>query len=358
MRVAINCAIATRGISGTSRVLSNLLCALREIPSVEVYETWPKHPLRKSRVWNAAAQASWDLYRAAHEARSAEVFISPCNVGRAGKGQRHVLVLLDTMVLDRPDLFDRGYALYARALFGLSVRRADSILVPSLYTKRCLEMRWPDAPPVTVAPLPLRTETPGRRRQPTNPLADPTDPKSILMVGATERHKRQATGIAAVKLAREASGENLHLTIVGPRGHAEGEIAAAMQAADPDRSWISREVNVPEAKLEKLYENAWLLLQPSLMEGYGLPVGEAAIRGVPALHSGQGALSEIAPKAVAWPEEPASYASEICLLLDDARYSQAVAGALHAAGAHTQTRFAQHVAEAIAIPHAVPIPCA
>jgi glycosyltransferase involved in cell wall biosynthesis len=178
------------------------------------------------------------------------------------------------------------------------------------------------------------------------------------MVGATEPHKRQVTGITAVKLARDTSGEDLRLTIVGPRGHAEEEIAAAMQAADPGRGWISRRINVPEAELEKLYERAWLLLQPSLMEGYGLPVGEAAIRGVPALHSGQGALSEIAPKAVASPEEPASYASEICLLLDDARYSQAVAASLLAAGAHTQTRFAQHVAEAIAIPDALPIPCA
>lgn len=350
MRVAINCAIATRGISGTSRVLDDLLCALREIPDVETRETWPGHPLRRSRVWNAAAQASWDLYRAAHESRSADVFISPCNVGRACGDQRHVLVLLDTMVLDRPDLFDRGYALYARAFFGPSVRRADRILVPSLYTKRCLELRWPDAPPVTVARLPLQRKSSGLRK--------PANPRSIMMVGATEPHKRQATGIAAVKLAREASGEDLRLTIVGPRGHAENEIAAAMRAADPDRSWISRAVNVSETELEKLYESAWLLLQPSLMEGYGLPVGEAAIRGVPVLHSGQGALSEIAPKAVTSPEEPAGYASEICLLLDDARYSDAAAVSLLVAGAHTRARFAQHVAEAITFPGTGPIACA
>jgi glycosyltransferase involved in cell wall biosynthesis len=349
MRVAINCAIATRGISGTSRGLSHLLTALGEIPDTEVLEAWPSHGLRRSRVWNAGAQASWDLYLAARESRSADVLISPCNVGRARRGQRHVLVLHDTMVLDRPDLFDRGYALYAQAFFGHSVRHADIVLVPSRYTKKCLETRWTDAPPVVVAAWPLQAKP---------RLERPIDPKLVLMIGATEPHKRQAMGIAAVELAREASGEDLRLTIVGPRGHAEEAIAAAMRAADPDRSWISRRVNVPQAELERLYENAWLLLQPSLMEGYGLPVGEATIRGVPALHSGQGALSEIAPKAVTSPEEPASYASEICLLLDDARYSDAVAVSLLAAGAHTQTRFAEHVAESIAFPDAGPIPCA
>ncbi len=339
MRVAINCAIATRGISGTLRGLNYLLTALGEIPDTELQEIWPSHGLRSNRVWNAGVQASWDLYLAARESRSADVLISPCNVGRARGSQRHVLVLHDTMVLDRPDLFDRGYALYARALFGHSVRHADVILVPSLYTKQCLETRWTDTPPVMVAAWPLQAIQPR--------LEHPTDPKLVLMVGATEPHKRQAIGIAAVKLAREASGEDLRLTIVGPRGHAEEEVAAAMRAADPDRSWISREVDVPQVELEKLYESAWLLLQPSLMEGYGLPVGEAAIRGVPALHSGQGALSEIAPMAVASPADPTNYASEICSLLDRERYSKSSSTALTAAGQLTMTNFTRTVAKAI-----------
>ncbi len=340
MRVAINCAVTTRGISGTSRGLNYLLTALDEIPDTEVQEIWPSHGLRRNRVWNAGTQASWDLYLAARESQSADVFISPCNVGRSSRGQRHVLVLHDTMVLDRPDLFDRGYALYARALFGHSIRHADIVLVPSHYTKKCLEARWVDTSPVMVAAWPLKTKSLQLQR--------PTNPKRVLMVGATEPHKRQTMGIAAVKLAREASGEDLRLVIVGPRGHAEEAIAAAMRAADPDRSWISRRVDVPQIELEELYESSWLLLQPSLMEGYGLPVGEAAVRGIPALHSGQGALSEIAPKAVASPAEPTDYASEICSLLDRERYSKASSAALAAAGQLTMAKFTQTVAQAVA----------
>jgi glycosyltransferase involved in cell wall biosynthesis len=341
MRVAINCAVATRGYSGTERALSHLLRALRDVPWVDEHQVWPGVGLRRNSLWNASVQASWDLYYAARTSGPAEVLISPCNIGRSRADQRHVLVMHDTMVLDMPDRFDRGYALYARALFGLSVRWADGILVPSAYTRSRLEARWPEAPPITVAPWPLqprqsRCDSPYTRAR-----------KPILMVGATEPHKRQCTGIDAAKLARELSGEDLRLIIVGPRGRAENEVASSIKRADPKEAWISRRTNVPQAQLEALYDDAWLLLQPSLLEGYGLPVGEAAITGVPVLHSGRGALSEIAPKAVAPPDSPSAYAAEICLLLNEDHYALAVDASHQAARRHTHAHFTDRVTHVI-----------
>jgi glycosyltransferase involved in cell wall biosynthesis len=339
MRVGINCAIATRGISGSSRGLDHLLRALHEIADLDIAEAWPNVGLRQNRVWNAVAQAGWDLYSAARATPSAEVFISPCNIGRAGSRQRHVLVLHDTMVLDRPDLFDPAYARYARLLFGYSVRGADAILVPSRYTESRLLARWPDAPPVLVAPWPLEVSRHGPR--------DSAAPRNVLMVGATEPNKQHVLGIAAVELARKCSQEDLYLTIVGPCGRGELEVAAALEAADPNRLWTARKVNASDAELDALYRSAWLLLQPSQMEGYGLPVGEAASRGIPVFHSGRGALSEIAPAAVASPDDPASYAAQICSLLEPERYDKASAASIAAAGQHTQRSFTETVARAV-----------
>lgn len=340
MQVAVNGAIAGRGISGSSRGLGHLLESLHAIPHFDVSESRPAYGLRQSRLWNAAAQASWDLYSAARKCRLADVLISPCNVGRAYGRQRHVLVLHDTMVLDRPDLFDRGYALYARTLFGMSVRSADVILVPSHFTEQCLKAHWPDAPPVMVAPWPLRAAPAA--------LGPKSGGRRILMVGATEPHKRQVVGVAAVKRAREHSGEDIWLTVLGPCGRSERAVLDALSEADPDRSWTSRMVGVSQAELERVYQDTWLLLQPSQMEGYGLPVGEAASLGIPTVHSGLGALSEIAPRAVASPDDPESYASEICALLDHERYSLACLAALTAAGEHTVARFTRTVAGAVA----------
>jgi glycosyltransferase involved in cell wall biosynthesis len=339
MRVGINCAIATRGISGSSRGLDHLLGALHEIADLDVMEAWPTGGFRRSRLWNAVTQASWDLHLAARSTPSAEVFISPCNIGRAARRQHHMLVLHDTTVLDHPNLYDPGYARYARTLFGRSVHSADVILVPSHYTQRCLVARWPDAPPVLVAPWPLEQRAPERYGSDAS--------KQILMVGATEPNKQHTLGIAAVELARQRSQEHLCLTIIGPRGRAEREVAATLGAADPDKKWTARKINVSDTELEELYRSAWLLLQPSQIEGYGLPVGEAASRGIPVLHSGRGALNEIAPAAVASPDDPASYAAEICALLERGRYSRAVVASITAARQHTREHFIETVALAL-----------
>jgi glycosyltransferase involved in cell wall biosynthesis len=339
MRVAVNCAIATRGISGSTQGLVHILRTLRKRTDLEIVETWPRHGLRHNRLWNAAIQATWDLYSAAHTVPSADVLISPCNIGHAAGQQHHVLVLHDTMVLDRPDLYDSGYAAYARVLFGLSVRAADVILVPSHYTRGRLLDRWINAPTVLIAPWPLSVVD--------GPRDISLDTKNIVMVGSTMPHKRQAIGIAAVEIARRVSGEDLRLTIVGPKGSAEGDVLSALQASDPQRRWTKRVMNAPDAELQSIYANAWLLLQPSCMEGYGLPVGEAASRGIPVIHSGQGALSEVAPRAVSHQEDPSSYADEICALLDRDAYSTAVSESLSAARHHTEDNFASVVNRAL-----------
>ncbi len=349
MQVAVNCAIANKGISGSSRGLSHILDALQTIPALDVKEAWPKQGLRQRRVWNAWTQASWDLYLAAREFRSADVLVSPCNIGRARQQQRHVLVMHDTMAIDRPDLYDRGFALYARLLFQLSLRHADVVLVPSRYTKSCLEDRWLNTPPIMVAPWPLRATDDGDNKV-SGSERGLTSSKQIIMVGATEPHKRHILGISAVSQARELSGEELSLTIVGPPGRSEHEVMAALTSVDRNRNWTSRKINVAQAELHSIYESAWLLLQPSELEGYGLPVGEAAAIGLPAVHSGLGALSEIAPRAVRSPSDPVSYADEICSLLNPDQYSHAVLASVIAAKRHSAERFAAVVAQALLAP--------
>jgi glycosyltransferase involved in cell wall biosynthesis len=243
------------------------------------------------------------------------------------------------MVLDRPDLFDPGYALYARLLFGFSVRSADVVLVPSHYSQRCLERRWVNTPPIKVASWPLKPEP--------RTLDSDLVNRNVLMVGATLLHKRHVLGIAAVEHARMLSGEDIRLTIVGPCGPAENDVSAALRAADPHHKWSERLTAIPQSQLDSMYRNAWLLLQTSQMEGYGLPVGEAAAMGIPVVHSGQGAMSEIAPIAVTAPEDPESYALEMCNLLDREKYNRAAETSLRAAQRHNIEGFTSVLRDAL-----------
>lgn len=332
MRIAVNCAIATRGVSGSERGLEHLLSALAARPDGSVQELWPRRGTRSSRAWNACAQAEWDLAGAARAARQAEVLISPCNIGRARRGQGHVLIVHDTIVLDHPDDFDRGYGAYARALFGVSVRAASVVLVPSRFTELRVRARWPGAPPIVVAGFPLVTE------RPVNPPVE--EPGRVLMVGVTEPRKRHALGIEAVRLARERSGEPLRLAIVGPAGRAEPQITAAAKRSDPRGEWIERLGCVSHEELRDQYERAWLLLAPSRSEGFGLPVGEAAARATPSVHSGNGSLSEVAPGAVERAEDPASYAEAIVRHLEPSHHAAAAQHALEQARKRTPAAYA------------------
>ncbi|WP_310619367.1 glycosyltransferase family 4 protein [Flexibacterium corallicola] len=61
-----------------------------------------------------------------------------------------------------------------------------------------------------------------------------------------------------------------------------------------------------QSELKKLYENAELLIYPSLYEGYGLPVGEALWHGTPVMASNATSIPEVADNYVTYfdPEIP------------------------------------------------------
>lgn len=288
MRVSINRAVVARGTSGSARGVAHIESSLVRLGH-DVEPLNPR-PLRASRVWNAAYQAYWDLVQAPRSAKSlsAEVHISPTNVGR-GSGKAASLVLIhDTMVLDRPDLFDQGYGRYARLLFSLSASAADVVMCPSHYTADRLRERWPKIPFVQVAwwPIAVSDESPARR-----------DGFLVTVLGATEPHKRQTVAIESVARARAESGEDFKLAVVGPEGRAETDVRDALARFDPDGAWASRMVDVPQETLDTVLSETSVLLQPSVFEGFGLPVSEASAKGIPVVHSGAGSLAEIAPSA-------------------------------------------------------------
>jgi Glycosyl transferases group 1 len=152
-----------------------------------------------------------------------------------------------------------------------------------------------------------------------------------------------------VKLAREQSHEDFRLVIVGPPGRAEESVRALARNTDPNGAWIERRVNVSDAELDREYDSAFVLVQPSSGEGYGLPVGEAAARGLPAVHSGAGSLSEIAPGAVVQPEGARSYSDAIVALLDADTYEIARSAGLAAARRLNVRSYATAVDRAISL---------
>ena len=105
-----------------------------------------------------------------------------------------------------------------------------------------------------------------------------TDHPSVCVVGRLVPHKRVEHAIdAVVELRKEIPG--LTLTVVGS-GWWEHVLKEYAAVHDPD-GVVRFLGQVDEQRKEQVYEESWVLALPSLKEGWGLVVGEAALAGTP-----------------------------------------------------------------------------
>lgn len=336
IRAGINAAIQARGISGTARAVEHLSAVLAQDPEIESFIVRPRWKTRGNKFRNAAQDCYWDMWRGAKTRPSPDVYLSPCNIGRAPKGTRHLLWIHDTVVLDHPEWHDRSYAAYARVFFSLSVESCSTIVTVSRDSAERIRARWPAGPPVVVIPWPVTTPLAD------SPRAAGVRPLSVLMVAATESHKNHVAAIDAVRQARLFCGEDICLDLVGPPGRIEADVLGCVRTADPGGRWLRRHENVSEAELDRLYADSWLLLQPALDEGFGLPLLEAGARALPVVHSGRGGMPEVVPSGVNSVAADALCA-EILRLLDSEAYVEASRAALNAAREHPFERFRSEI---------------
>jgi len=117
----------------------------------------------------------------------------------------------------------------------------------------------------------------GTDRQP--PLkVGKSDHPSVCVVGRLVPHKQVEHAIdAVVELRKEIPG--LTLTVVGS-GWWEHRLHEYAAEHDPDGA-VTFLGQVDEGAKEQVYEESWVLALPSLKEGWGLVVGEAALAGTP-----------------------------------------------------------------------------
>lgn len=314
MRIAVNGSVLALGTSGSARATQALVGALSSYPGAAVEVRQPGWSKSGSKVANAARMACYDLWQAGRTG-PADLLVSACNIGRAPSGVPHLLVVYDALVFDQRASFDSAFGAYARLLIPFSMRRATRILTISEYSRTRLLDVAEQRTPIEVVPLPGR----GELRAPRATAGSLT----VVMLGATEPHKRQLAGVEAVAALRATSGQDVRLDVIGPPGRAESALTAALDGLP----WARRLVNLPSPQVRAALDDALLLLQPSADEGFGLPVVEAGERGIPVVHTSAGALGEVMPAAGVRSLSPAALASGMQALLDPAAWSVAAAAA-------------------------------
>jgi glycosyltransferase involved in cell wall biosynthesis len=180
-----------------------------------------------------------------------------------------------------------------------------------------------------------------------------TEHPSICVVGRLVPHKRVELAIDAVAVLRTEL-PRLRLTVVGS-GWWEDEIKAyAERRGVADAADFTGFVD--EATKTGVYERSWVMALPSLKEGWGLVVSEAARFGTPTVaFRSAGGTTESVSNGVSGllVDDPEEFVEALRLVLtDDVERKELSQGALAHAGEFSWTRsraaFAQVAATALA----------
>lgn len=178
----------------------------------------------------------------------------------------------------------RWRAAFLRSLRGL--RKCGSVVVPSSDTKREY-LEYVDDDPARVFVIPV--VVPDGVQPPAAGAA--REPRTVLSVGTTANYKNVEVLLHALALPDLSDTRVIRVGApFEPR---------FVQLAEKLGVWgrIEQRSGISEEALLDLYQTATVLVQPSLTEGFGMPVAEAMAAGLPVVVSDGGALPEVAAGA-------------------------------------------------------------
>lgn len=203
---------------------------------------------------------------------------------------RRVLTVHDMLPFDRPGDFGLLKRTILPHQYRRSIRAADVLACVSEATRQRLLHHLPEcATAATVVPNAMTSEllhaTP-------ESIPELDNRRFALVVGDFSRRKNVGH-ILEIWPSVIAADPGAVLALVGPTGWGRDQALPQLGPMVQSRKVVLLG-HIPEGQLRWAYENACVLLCPSLLEGFGLPVIEAAAFGCPTIVSTDPALTEAA----------------------------------------------------------------
>ena len=224
------------------------------------------------------------------------VFYSPNFVLPPLLHAKGVVTVHDLSFLRYPETHDPGLVAFLTAAVPRAVRAAALVLADSEHTRED-----------TIALLGVPAEKTAVLLSAADPIFRPVDDPAvlramrrrrgldrpyILSVGTVQPRKNLPRLIAAVRLLRERTGEDIVLVHAGRRGWLYAEVQRAVQDHAMADSFRLIE-DADDGELRLLYAGAVALAYPSLYEGFGLPCVEAMACRCPVVASAVSSVPEV-----------------------------------------------------------------
>lgn len=192
---------------------------------------------------------------------------------------RHVVFIHDILPLTHPQFFPWQVRLRTAIFFSLAIRRAAMVIAVSAFTRdeiaRVYKLRDDR--------LRLIPNGPSFAREIYAAQPSGTSDRIILTVGRIERRKNVKLLVEAFQLAQL---DDVRLFVVGSHD-------LDYDYALPDDPMIENKRNLDDEALVALYRQASLFVYPSAAEGFGMPLLDALLFGLPVIAADTTALPEV-----------------------------------------------------------------
>lgn len=249
-------------------------------------EGWQYKILRPKKLWTKIALP---LFLFSNK-KKIDLFFSPTHYLPFFSPVKRIVTIFDLSFLHFPEMFLKKDLWQLTNWTKFSVQNADHIITISDFSKKDIISQYRiDKDKITAA-------YPGYNEKIFKPVAA-KQASYIIYIGTIQPRKNLVRLIEAVSRI-----DNLNLKIVGKTRGEGKEGWMYQEILDAPKSFgIEDRVKflgfVPTERLPYLISGSQALIQPSLWEGFGIPVVEAMACGVPVLVSNVSSLPEVAGDA-------------------------------------------------------------
>lgn len=227
-------------------------------------------------------------------------------------------VIHDVLFLDYPESFSWTYRTIRKMFFAFSARKSTFVSTVSEYSADRISYHFGiDRSAILVIPNAVDPAFENSERS----RADHDKVLRLLSVSRLERRKRHEWGIDAMQALR-SNGIDASFSIIGEGNdeYAQGLKKAVAVARDELGLDVTLSSGLDFSSLVQAYADADLFLFPSLSEGFGIPVIEAAAAGTPCVITNGGALAELEGQFCGFalhPNDHAGFIERVCALAND-----------------------------------------